>query len=294
MSASIPPPAARPWRRAVVFAHHDRHGCFDAHVRHALTAYREVAERLVVVSNAARRLPAELAPLVDTFIGRDNVGYDFGAWRAGLARLDRGALDEIVCVNDSVYGPLFDLAPALTAPRVAAADLWGMVVSAQPAARGAAPVRHVQSWFLAMRRRLLDAPLFDRFWESVEPLPTKADVIARYEVGLSAQVAAAGLTIAGLYDATSAGPVTLAEVWPHLSARAPRRSWRLWRKSRRPVHNPSELVWWRLLAAGVPYVKVGLFRTNHYGLDVARVLADLGRRTPYDPGLIRAHLARCA
>ena len=46
----------------------------------------------------------------------------------------------------------------------------------------------------------------------------------------------------------------------------------------------------------MPYVKVGLFRVNHYGLDLARVLADLRRDwaagLDYDLALIENHLAR--
>ena len=87
--------------------------------------------------------------------------------------------------------------------------------------------------------------------------------------------------------------MALREVLSHISLAAPRRSWRLIRKSRRIPHNPSELVWWRLLEAGVPFVKVGLFRVNHYGIDLERVLVELGRRTPFDLGLIHGHLARC-
>jgi rhamnosyltransferase len=71
--------------RAIVLAHFDPHGHFDPHVHHALAAYRRHAERLVVVSNSARRLPSDLARLVDSFVPRANVGYDFAAWRDGLA-----------------------------------------------------------------------------------------------------------------------------------------------------------------------------------------------------------------
>jgi len=46
----------------------------------------------------------------------------------------------------------------------------------------------------------------------------------------------------------------------------------------------------------VPYVKVGLFRVNHYGLDLARVLADLSRDCTaglaYDLALIENHRDR--
>jgi hypothetical protein len=65
------------------------------------------------------------------------------------------------------------------------------------------------------------------------------------------------------------------------------------KKCRRATHNPSELVWWRLLAAGVPFVKVGLFRVNHYGLALRRLEEELLRRHPDHWHLIRGHLARC-
>ena len=155
-----------PSRRAIVLAHFDPQGRFDPHVMHAARAYRQLATRLVLVSNGGGRLPRDLAELVDDYLPRPNAGYDFGAWKDGLATLDRGGFDEVVCVNDSVYGPLFDLAPAFDHPRTAVADLWGMVLSEQPTGRDRPRVPHVQSWFFAMRRPLLESAWFDNFWSN--------------------------------------------------------------------------------------------------------------------------------
>ena len=143
-----------------------------------------------------------------------------------------------------------------------------------------------------MRKPLLASPAFAAFWDAVVPLAGKDDVVDRYELGMSEHFVRAGFRIAGLYDATKAGPITWRELLPNLSVWQPARSRRHVRKARRMPHNPSELVWRRLLDAGVPFVKVGLFRVNHYGVDLDRVLDVLDADTPYDTGLIRGHLLR--
>jgi lipopolysaccharide biosynthesis protein len=280
--------------RALVFAHYDRDGIFDPHVVRAIIGYRSVVDRLVVVSTSTPRLPDELRSSVDDFITRDNVGYDFCSWRDGIQSLARvGDYDEIVCANDSVYGPLFDLAPVFRDPRIAAADFWGMCLSEQGTKRrGRTSCPHVQSWFFVMRRPLLESLAFADFWRTVEPQACKDDVIDRFEVGMTEHFARAGFQTAALYDARSRGVATWAEIRPHVALTEPRRSWRHMKKARRRPHNPSELFPLRLLAAGVPFLKVGMFRVNHYGLSLPAVRDSLRVVGTYDVGLIDDHLAR--
>lgn len=281
--------------RALILAHYDCDGVVDDYVAAALREYRRHVDRLVVVSASVGRLPDPLVPLVDHFIARDNVGYDFCGWRAGIDALGPvAAFDELICANDSAYGPLFDLEPALGDRRIAAADLWGMCLSEQGSSRFGkrASCPHLQSWFFAMRRPVLQSESFRRFWDSVVPLGHKDDIIDRYEIGMSEHFMRAGFSIAGLYDARDRGVATPAEIRPHLSWMNPRRSWRVLKKSRRAPHNPSELFPLRLIDAGVPFVKAGLFRVNHYGLDLDHVLRGIQARTAYDERLITRHVAR--
>jgi rhamnosyltransferase len=201
----------------------------------------------------------------------------------------------IAAANDSVYGPLFDLGPVFRDPRIAAADFWGMCLSEQGTKRrGRTSCPHVQSWFFAMRRPLLESAAFADFWRTVEPQACKDDVIDRYELGMTEHFARAGFQTAALYDARSRGVATWAEIRPHVAVAEPRRSWRHMKKARRRPHNPSELFPLRLLAAGVPFLKVGLFRVNHYGLSLPAVRDSLRVVGTYDAGLIDAHLARLA
>jgi lipopolysaccharide biosynthesis protein len=275
-------------KRAVILAHYDRDGIVDPYVIRALHSYREIADRLVLVSASASSLPAELTTVVDDFLPRANVGYDFCSWRDGIARLaDPQQFDEIVCANDSVYGPLSDLSAVMTDSRVAGADFWGMVMSAQ---RG----DHVQSWFFAMRRRAIESSVFGEFWESVEPQSSKEQVIDCYEVGLTEAFAAAGFRVAALYDGRQCGPPTLREQFCNVSPLKAQRFGRHARRVKRmgPPYNPSELFWERACDAGVPFIKAAIFRANPYRVDVDRALARAADRWPDWAALIRNHLDR--
>lgn len=274
--------------RAVILAHYDPDGIIDPYVIRALQCYREIANRLVLVSASASSLPASLADVVDDFLPRANVGYDFCSWRDGIARLgDLSQFDEIVCANDSVYGPLFDLKNVMSDPRVAAADFWGMVMSAQ---RG----DHVQSWFFAMRRPVIESPAFREFWKSVEPQPSKEQVIDHYEVGLTEAFAGAGFRAAAIYDGRRDRPPTFRERCHNVS---PLRLGLFGRHRRRvarmgPPFNPSELFWERACDAGVPHLKAAIFRANPYLVEVHRVLAKAVKRWPEWATLIHNHLTR--
>ena len=275
-------------KRAILLAHYDRDGIVDPYVIAAAEAYRRFADTLVLISVSTRVLPTELHGVVDEFIQRENVGYDFGSWRTGLEAIGTlSQFDEIVCVNDSVYGPLFDLAPAMESPRHRDADFWGMTISAQ--------VRpHVQSWFFAMRPRVIQSETFRRFWAaSAGDLP-KDDIIKQREIGFSAALSDAGYRIAAVHDGRERLVPSAAEKAKHWSWFSPLRTRRYVRKTRvrNGPFNPSELFYDRLWGSGVPFLKRRIFTANFYGLDLSRVLADLGRLSPRWADLIANHRRR--
>jgi hypothetical protein len=277
-------------KRAVVLAHFDRDGVVDPCVVAAVQAYRPLADTLLLVSVSAGKLPRALDGVVDGFLPRDNVGYDFGSWQAGVRWLgDPQRYDEILFVNDSVYGPLFDLRPALEDPRGRAFDLWGMVMSAEREP-------HVQSWCFAMRRPILESPAFTAFWESVAPQPTKEDVVNRYEVGMSQFFKAAGFQAGAVIDSRDEPPPTIREMLHAAAGLGPLGLLRHIRQLRRrgPPYNPSELLWRRLWQAGVPFLKAGIFSRNQYAIDPRQVLADLGSLAPAWGDLVMRHQARRA
>lgn len=275
-------------KRAILFAHYDRDGIIDPYVVAAAREYRKFADALVLISVSAKTLPPDLSGTVDIFIPRENLGYDFGSWRAGIQALGTPTdYDEIICVNDSVYGPLFDLAPALNNPKLAGAGFWGMTVSEKPR-------RHVQSWFFAMRSRVIQSDIFNKFWEGCGVDLPKEEIIAKRELGLSDSLQHAGYPVAGVYDGHAVPLASNAEKAVNCSAFEPLRTWRHLRKtsaSRQPF-NPSELFYERLWDSGVPFVKRRIFSANYYGLDLSRLRKQLHARAPEWTHLIACHNTR--
>jgi lipopolysaccharide biosynthesis protein len=243
--------------RALIMAHYDPHGLVDPHVLFSLAAYRGVFSRIVFVSVSVDRLPKGHEHLADVVIGRENIGYDFFSWKVGFHSLpDKQQFFEIVFANDSIYGPLFDIGHTLLAERVKDADLWGVVTSFER-------YWHIQSFFFAMRHRLLASPVARAFWDGIDPLRDKGDVINRYELPMASFFRSHGWTTATIYNP----PVSQAK-------------------------NPMHFVWSSAISAGVPFVKIELLRNNPFRLSAEPIRAFINHKTRYPLALIDAHVER--
>jgi lipopolysaccharide biosynthesis protein len=147
-----------------------------------------------------------------------------------------------------------------------------------------------------MRRPVLRSAAFRDFWAGVVPLPTKDEIVDRYELGLSESLSRRGFALSAIHDPRTAPASAWGAVLPMLSPLRPRRALAIVRKRGWDVRrtNPSLLRPVSLVRDGVPYVKIGLFRDNHARLDLARVEREIGSLCGYDMGLIRRHQERLA
>jgi lipopolysaccharide biosynthesis protein len=275
--------------RALVMAHYDPDGIIDSHVLYSLAVYRPLFERIVFVSVSADRMPPGSEHLVDDFVQRDNVGYDFLSWKLGFQKIaDPGRYFEIVFANDSVYGPFFDMQQAFLAPHIKSLDFWGMVGSFERH-------WHIQSWFFAMRHELLKSRDVAAFWDSVKPLRNKQDIIANYELSMASFFHIRGWQTGALYTAPSQGRVEWSAVRARTNFRdivGSMRQLRLYRNVTRAPPNPMHLLWSETIKAGVPYAKVELLRSNPLGIATNRALEFIATNTRYPLSLIQGHLKR--
>jgi rhamnosyltransferase len=274
--------------RCILFAHYDRDGIVDDHVIFLLENLRPHAEQLIFISvSATPEQLARLNGLCDVAFKRDNSGYDFMSWKEGIPHITNlDQLDEVLFVNDSIYGPLDDLKALFKRTEEVSADFWGLTRSHEIRS-------HIQSYFFAFRRSLIDTGTFSTFWKSVEPLDNKREIIRRYEVGMTAFVEDRGAITAEIFDQQGL-PASLRLRAAFINGRRKGKSWltTLRRYLKGKVTGPTHAYWRSAIEAGVPFLKVELLRDNPRGLPLRRIFQYLGARTHYDLTLIERHLQR--
>jgi lipopolysaccharide biosynthesis protein len=277
--------------RALIYVHFDRDGIVDPHVEYALAQYRSHVDHVVFVSPSVKELSPKQKTLVDRFVPRENIGYDFGSWRDGLLTLDADRYEEIIFANDSVYGPLWSPGPVLDFGRERNLDFWGMVMSDQMVTPGVA-TPHIQSWLFVARKKLIQSEAFQSFWQGVEPVGTKREIIQRFEVGLTESVRRGGFSMGAVYDTKKSMLDRVKTAVREASFTELFRTWRLLRRSVRQNRNPAEGDWDTVLASGVPFVKVSLLRLNPYGRKLRRVTERVYAEKSFDFEMITRHLSR--
>lgn len=177
--------------RGLVYFHFDPHHQVRDYVVAALSSLRPHANHILLVSNSpiSEVDRARLATCCDEILQRPNEGLDAGAYRAGLDHLGWERLadfDELILTNHTYYAPLRPWEEVLTR----AADwgdisFWGMTEHAtmrpHPFLAQRELPRHLQSHWIAVRRRLLTDPAFREYWQQMPPVSSYRDSIQWHE-----------------------------------------------------------------------------------------------------------------
>ena len=257
--------------RVAVFVHFDPVCQIQDFVLSHVTALHAAGLSVVFVSNCPALDPASLErvkPFCAAVVLRHNIGHDFGAVRDTLRflGLPRDNTQSLLITNDSVFGPLQDLAPILNKVDFDKADLWGATESWQHR-------YHLQSFFLVAGRRALTSPAWEKFWRGMRLVQSRFWVVQRYEIGLTQAMLAGGLRCAAIwpYDSLIRMLPPPAPGGDHqvIVGADPAEDMRQGHLDRLRNHvaaatpmNPNAEFWRQLLLAGFPFIKRELLRNN--------------------------------
>ncbi len=172
-------------QRLFLMAGYDRDGIIDdtlVYYASHLAKFGDVV--LVMDSDCAEQELQKIKPYCLYAAAVRHGEYDFGSYkRAYIWAVENVGLENyefVYMVNDSVYGPFFDLKPYFT--KMESKDecgAFGMVDKTM----GHAP--HIQSWFIGMRPTVFMSDWFDEFIRSVCHQPSKNHVAIMYETGFT-------------------------------------------------------------------------------------------------------------
>ena len=142
-------------KRLFLFAGYDKDGIIDDTLVYYLTELSKLGDIVLVMDcdvNDTTKLSG-IKNILHTELARHNE-YDFGSYKRGyIWAHDKKILDKydwVYLVNDSVYGPLFDLEPVLCDLESRGVDLIGMTDFTD-----SKTAIHVQSWFVGISKKLI-------------------------------------------------------------------------------------------------------------------------------------------
>jgi len=196
-------------KRLLILVHYNSCGDPSSHIQYTLEKMKSLFNRVVFVSNSplSNEGGKKLKPHISKIIERENRGFDFGAWKDALLQEGWDSLsryDNVTLMNDTCFGPLFDMEPIYKQMEESSADFWGISnhksYSRNILADGYLIPEHIQSYFLFFKNNVVVSEAFRNFWEKVEYLDDVLLVIKKYETQLTRILNQAGFKYRALID----------------------------------------------------------------------------------------------
>jgi len=186
-------------KRLFLFAGYDKNGIIDDALIYyvsTLSKYGDVVLCMDCFCNEDEI--KKIKPYTLSTIAERHGEYDFGSYkRAFQYARNKDILknyDVLYMVNDSVFGPMFDISKTLTNIENKPTDAAGLVISKHKT--------HVfmESWFIRLNSKVFLSQWFDEFISSVKQEVYKYEVTVKYEHGLTNLIKNNNCSYSGLYN----------------------------------------------------------------------------------------------
>lgn len=198
-----------------IFAHFDKDNIIDDYVIYYLKALKNHFDKIIFVSDSdlSEIEKSKITKFVDFVQAYHHGEYDWGSYKFGYIIAKENNLlseaDELLFCNDSVYGPISKIDYSKMN-----ADINGFYAN-QYGLEKEIEDPHLQSWFLLVKKKVIQSKLFDDFMLSITHLEDKLEIIKRYEIGftknLSKEFSYQAVFSANKTDAVTNAPILMVE-----------------------------------------------------------------------------------
>lgn len=163
-------------KRLCIYVTYNRENKIREYMGYVLKGFRNYVTTLYVACNYPKILDGEeyIKPYADDIFYRENKGLDAGAYKDVLCTFigwDKVyQYDELIIMNDSFLGPLYDMGRYFDLMEDVTCDFWGMTRNFGGEYDDSFIGKyetHIQSYYLVFRRRVLTSGQFKDFWEGL-------------------------------------------------------------------------------------------------------------------------------
>lgn len=192
-------------QRLGIYCFYDKYGHAASFIKTFLDDLMDNLDDLVVVVNGqlsdqARQLFSEYTK---TIIVRENKGLDVAAYKQAILTLGWEKLesyDEVICLNDTVMGPVYPFREMFACMDHKDVDFWGITAYAGETVDKEQIPTHLQAYWHAYRRSLVSSPAFHEYWETMPLWKDYAEVTRKHEMTFTKHFTDLGFTWASYID----------------------------------------------------------------------------------------------
>ena len=201
-------------KRLLIFFFYDDDGIVDEYVDVMLEDLKKSVDRIVVVVNGkldsnGRRV---LSRYSDTVLVRENKGLDVWAYKTAIDYIGWSKIceyDEMILMNNTICGPIYPFSEMFDEMDKRDVDFWGLTMYYNvglprpknwPDNGYDIIPDHIQSHFMAMRKKMLKSYELQKYWRDIPEINTYNDSIALHESLFTARFSNAGFKYAVYVD----------------------------------------------------------------------------------------------
>lgn len=192
-------------QRLGIYCFYDKYGHAASFIKIFLDDLMDNLDDLIVVVNGqlsdqARQLFSEYTK---TIIVRENKGLDVAAYKQAILTLGWEKLesyDEVICLNDTVMGPVYPFREMFACMDRKDVDFWGITAYAGETVDKEQIPTHLQAYWHAYRRSLVSSPAFHEYWETMPLWKDYAEVTRKHEMTFTKHFTDLGFTWASYID----------------------------------------------------------------------------------------------
>ncbi|WP_024553487.1 rhamnan synthesis F family protein [Franconibacter helveticus 513] len=178
-------------KRIAFYLFYDQDGIVDDYIPYKLSALREFVDKIVVISNSSLTYEGrnKLEKVADQIFCRENIGFDVWGYKEGMELYGYQQLaeeyDELILLNYTFFGPIYPFAELFEAAGNSDCDFWGIsehdkMVPNPFTGHGVLP-KHIQSHFIAVKKKLLSSPEFSNYWQTMPMINSYTESILQHE-----------------------------------------------------------------------------------------------------------------